>query len=473
MKWAALMMAGVLWGCAPTQSGRDGGENFGLPPLGDAGVRRSMGEWEQLAAGDPEGYRLIVSFARSYNMQGADFDGDGELDMLVRRDPDGTIVRTFELYNPYSPGLTATTFPDGRETLTIDPDFDGRQNVTIEKDPRTFTRVEQRDLNLNDRFEHRRTVVADEAAQTELVIEEEDLSEMGTWVETARYTLNLDKNQGTCARGQGLSNFPVYGVFNAPTSTSSLGSSYPNIIIVQQDAIACNASQTTAVQAAMACALKRLSCLDDASAALAAQVRSALSSKKLYIGCDNACPAADATTTSPSFGPFSAGRMNLRSIFDTLAPDVACTIVMHELMHFADAEMKADHENGEDRVYACARYCNKCVKRGNKMPPPSDMDDCVACAESVPERMKCGVKNEVQRGTCPNLDLCHAGLSGNTTCASCDVTVAKDCKGQRIDDRETFLCCAMCPATHTTNDKPCSGSPTLANSCNLQPPYCP
>jgi hypothetical protein len=471
---ALVVVVCTLSACAATQPPAGDGGNYGLPPAGDAGQVLSLGEWDLDQAADPEGHALISNFAKAYNGQSVDFDGDDQLDFFVTREADGRVVRRFELYNPYYPSFISTTYPDGRETLEIDPDLNGRINMTTESDPRTAVRVELSDLDLNDKFEHRRTTTRNEAAGTELVVEEEDLGETGAWAETARYTLNVEKHQGTCAPGMGLSNFPVYNVFNEPTRTSSLSSTFPNIIIVGDAPIDCTVTQSTAIRSAMACALKKLTCLDSSSASLGARVRSAMSSRKLYIGCNNACPYADATTTSPLIPGIHSGRMNLRSDFETLTPDEQCLIVSHELMHFADVPMTDKHEEGDDRVYACARYCSKCMKRGPKTPPPSDMDDCVACAETSAERRKCGVKEEPQMGSCPPDNFCHAGLAGNTACATCRVSVQKDCKGNRLDDREALLCCETCPAGYTSPEKICLGPSTgLANTCNAQPPECP
>ncbi len=465
MKRLALLAA--LAGCSgappPPGAGSDASGDFGLPPAGDGGLSFSLGTWEAERVTDPEGYRLLAGYSRARAGQSVDLDGDGEVDIAVWREPDGRLVQWYLVGRAYfRPLWVAQRFLDGRTTLEIDRDENQPFDVLVETDPRLNRRVEQYDDDFNRAFERRRTLTTDAAAGTQLVVEERDAQQNGTWVETRRFTLQLHANQAEDDGCNGVSNFPLEPFADVP-----LVLIHPSIgIVVDETQVKCSGENVKAAKEAALCAIKKIdSCLRNSNAEVAARVQAALSNGYVNIGCNNPCPGRDATTLSP--------RMNLRSNFSTLTPDERCAIVLHELMHHADVPRDDTHKDGVDRVYACARYCNKCVKRGPTAPPPSDQDDCVTCAETGPERARCGVKEDVVDGTCTGNALCSGGLGGNMPCETCSVKVQKDCKGSRLDDRETYLCCKTCPNGYPTNPTDCRFSnPTLSNTCNMKPPGC-
>jgi hypothetical protein len=224
------------------------------------------------------------------------------------------------------------------------------------------------------------------------------------------------------------------------------------------------------VQGAFSCALKRLSCLDRSNKDVASRVRNALSSRRLFVGCNNPCDNANATTASPS-NYFGSGRMNLHDDLAT-QPDLMCRTVLHELMHFADVPHDEHHEDGLDRIYACGRYCHDCDKDSIAgAAVPTNNEDCARCGETRAERSRCGVKKSLEASDCNALDLCHAGLTGNVLCETCQGFVEKDCNGEALGDA-AWACCATCPAAYPRNDEPCTGK-MGTDSCSMKTPECP
>ncbi|MFT3837707.1 MAG: hypothetical protein QM723_11995 [Myxococcaceae bacterium] len=456
---SAVAVLGVACGGGGGPPVGDGGGSDGLPPAGDGGLVRPVSGWAGLEHDDPQGYALLTGLELAGSGETADLDGDGFADIVSWRDDDGTLEQWYVVGRAsWRPLWALTRFLDGRVLLQIDRNENTTKDIVIETDPKAGTRVEQYDDDYDETFEFRRTLTDDLAAGTRLVVEETYDTTAMTWSESKRFTVSLGAN--AC---NGLSNYPG-NPFVSPTLVA--GGAGEIRIITDDPDVKCSPTQEKAVRKAVACAAKKAKeCLVDSNAELSSKLLSTIASSHLEIGCNNPCPAADATTLNHW--------MNVRPDWDTLGDDVACAVMMHELMHYSDVQRDETHDDGVDRIYSCSRYCNKCLKRGPASPQPTDMQDCVACAGTAAERENCGHRQQITTGPCSTGDICHAGLAGNLPCDVCRQEEWQDCAGNSLGGGTEFVCCELCPSGYTSPEEACTGPTSVTDTCMQQPPKCP
>jgi hypothetical protein len=467
------LMLVIITSCTPVMSMNDAGVLDTPVPLPD------LSQWEEAAdAGviDQKTVWLMGQYARAQQGQSVDLDGDGDLDLIQTTSPEGVrkAVRMSSTHYYYK-DWQREVWPDGRILFQIDRDYDDKFDVVTE----TFAdgkRVTREDRDLNDKFELRTTALRNAANDGWEVVEEKDATEKGIWVETRRYQAS-DVNaqgQGTCDGTkftpepdwirEVVAGPPLAIYVRNPQSTAPL------------DANSCTVSQTMRLLQAYSCAFERLGCLRRSNVRIAAQLEHRFTQKNpVGVLCGNPCPNVSAQTASQSaIATNGFDRTVWRNEeIDLLTEDERCGIALHELIHTAGSFIDlTSHKDGIDQIYSCARYCGRCVNRPNPQ-QVSRTQDCMACAETVAERRRCGSK-EIQVEATSTLALCHGSIGVNKACTSYKGIVEADCKGFpfSITSSPRNLCCASCPIdADRFNDKPCVSPPQLSENCS-SPPEC-
>jgi hypothetical protein len=113
---------------------------------------------------------------------------------------------------------------------------------------------------------------------------------------------------------------------------------------------------------------------------------------KITIGCE----LGDA----PAYAQYRAVALTeLRHIsinkadLKTLFGDHLRELIFHELLHIAEFPVNpATHDDGDDQLYSCARYCSGCLLEGINGAPEHSSVDCARCADSPERKKSCGFK---------------------------------------------------------------------------------
>ncbi|MCL2626445.1 MAG: hypothetical protein FWD46_06490 [Cystobacterineae bacterium] len=169
--------------------------------------------------------------------------------------------------------------------------------------------------------------------------------------------------------------------------------------------------------------------------------------------------------------------------------------LLHELLHTLGFDNYSwNHGKGEDKTYSCSRYCSGCVTGFGAN------EDCVRCASTREEKMKCGVKYNAPFGlpTTPILlcDIQDHGTPNNAPvfCNPATSRIAKFfyCDGKtsipELDELWSgWYCCDVCPCVRNClsggNDHAVSCVDSfgryiplppgqLALDCDKPPPFC-
>ncbi|GMU58995.1 MAG: hypothetical protein AMXMBFR34_07580 [Myxococcaceae bacterium] len=457
----------VLGGCSSTPP-------TDVPDASLPGVPRiDVSEWTGVVS--EQTTKLLEQLGRAWAGQSADLDGDGKVDLLALRDADGALTYRYEPSANGRPGWLLERLPDGHERLSMDLDERTFWDVVIDDYP-DGRRLVMKDRDFNNKYDFRSTATRTVTGDGWEVVEEEDATETGTWTETRRYRMDDVAWQG--AKCNGFRNWVV-----APelANTRTIGQTtigFAGVPSGPQDdstSLACTQPHRDKLMRAFACALDRLGCLDLANREFATLAWATVTTRKILVGCGNDCAGAIAATDRvPDADARSRMAWNPAEI-DRLSDQDLCSTALHEMLHWAGAPHdKANHDDGSDQIYACGHYCGGCTHEGPLQPPRSSMEDCVVCAGSEEERVRCGWKQKLADITCPTYNLCHGGIGVNAACSTCQGIWYYDCMDSKLSDAPEFYCCATCaPPADRANDKPCTSPPTLRDSCNQPPPECP
>jgi hypothetical protein len=402
-------------------------------------------------------------------------NGDGRVDLLVLRDADGSVTYRYE------PNA------NGRPLWILEKRADGHKRLSMDLDERTFWdvviedfvdghRVEMKDTNFDHTYDFRSTWTRTASDDGYEVVEEVDPTGAGAWTETRRYFMSDVNSQGAkCDPYRNWLMAPDLATSNQLGKSTIEFASVPDGPHDDSKSLACTRPHRDKLMRAFACALDRIGCLDLTNRAFAILTWATVTTQKIVIGCGNDCPQHIAATDRRSTeGARSRMAWNPAEI-DRLSDQDLCSTALHELLHWAGVKSNAaDHDDGTDQIYACGHYCGGCTHEGPLQPPRTSMEDCVVCAGTEAERARCGWKQKLADITCPNLALCHGGIGVNAVCSTCQGIWYYDCMDSKLSDAPEFYCCATCAApADRANDKPCTASPTLADSCNQPPPECP
>ena len=171
--------------------------------------------------------------------------------------------------------------------------------------------------------------------------------------------------------------------------------------------------------------------------------------------------------------------------------DELCNMMIHELIHASrgHGDEPADHNNGVDEIYSCARYCAKCSNAMNGAPNSPNVD-CARCGGTIDEKFTCGFFETMIEKECMENDgngFCQSVQDGGCVrdqCKTCRYIYENTCEKQNVTDLEMvrftkkFWCCSACPescgADARISDK-CiqSNQFNLKNTCKEKPPMCP
>jgi hypothetical protein len=458
-------------------SGTGSGSGTGTGNGTDAGT--GAGGLEHFAAWDgvsPATAAFVTQLPKAWAGEPADLDGDGVAEVTSVALPAGG--RRWES-NPGHAGHPEWFVEKdraGKTTIGLDTVAPTGFDVIEVFDPGTRTRIETIDRDGSGKPEQRRTLRYDPTFSTVEILYEADAQETGAWVEVRHETAPAAWDQpgaaSSAAACDGTSDFPTLYPYWALNRSPDTVPGAPGIRILSGNGATydCNAAESSKVQAAFNCALTRArSCLPSSNARLAKKISASAVAGlgSLYVGCGNSCPGKNATTEGPV--------MNLsRSAIGSPNADDLCSLVMHELFHWAGEPGGSAHDAGaSDAVYSCARYCAHCSHFGKGGTASSNVD-CARCGETEAEKRLCGVQAMATSLPCPAKDLCHAGLGGNFNCTQCEGVKDADCEGNPFStSTSTFSCCRSCPHSGDKNDKPCPGAPKPSLlSCGTKAPQC-
>lgn len=444
-------------------SGGAGGEGggIGLPPS-DALVPLAE-KLNDLRDGDP-----------------VDFDGDGTAETTLVTSPDGSTVWTSDRDGDGVAEYLSTTDADGNSVTEVDADGDGliEQRIELTLDEDSQTRIILVDRDGDGAPDRRTTTRVERATADRESYTEETLAEDGSWTVVESRELSRTKHAGEGC--EGMDHFPDEGTDEAVVPDGTSGVTMRTGV---GTAGACAFADAQMVRDAVECALDRgMQCLGDTNTSNANGLAKALAGKSvmpLRIACGNVCSGTIASTRSYDRPWFTDSKMNVNMWeFSKLDEEGRCSVMLHELMHWAGNGGKADHNDssgdGSDDVYSCGRYCGGCSNAGHGAPGNSSID-CARCADTKARKEACGTKVELEQGECGgNLEgICHAGLAciaGN--CKTCEGPVKRDCDGNVLE--AVAECCAECPSgCDRSNDVPCNGGTESSDTCTPStPPHC-
>lgn len=444
---------------------------------GTAGAGGEGGEGGEGGGGDPFLRELADKLNALHDGEAVDFDGDGHAETQLVDEDDGTSTWIEDRDGDGSPEHLAT-FPADRGVTVAETDASGdgipERHVEITVTSDTQTSVTVADIDEDGFADRRYTWEATRAAPSVVQYTEEHVDDEGNW--TLFLSEEQEKTRHAGGGCEGTDNFPEEGNVEAlvPDGRSTVS------MIEGGFAGACNFSDAQKIRDAVSCALDRgLKCLSDTNTANNNALKQALAGKgvmPLQIACGNICSGVIASTRSWGRPWFSDSRMNVNmDQFGKLDEEGRCSIMLHELMHWAGNEGGADHdEKSEDDVYSCGRYCGGCSNAGHGAPGNSSID-CARCADTKARKKQCGIKEEFEEGPCGGEleGICHAGLAciaGN--CKTCGGPVTRDCDGNVIEANAE--CCSECPSNcNSSNDMPCGGGGNSTDTCQPgTPPHC-
>ena len=167
---------------------------------------------------------------------------------------------------------------------------------------------------------------------------------------------------------------------------------------------ACSKETADAYRAAMACARSRLTyCLtmhnEFLAKALSHRMDASDKSAPMLVACGipPSCGVQGAITDvlTGSVATLRNAKQVLNAEdFRGATEEARCNLGMHEAMHWAGnpgtglgGDMATHHEG--DQVYACSRFCGGACRMG------VPLSDCLACAGTVEEKLRCGRRERV------------------------------------------------------------------------------
>jgi len=165
--------------------------------------------------------------------------------------------------------------------------------------------------------------------------------------------------------------------------------------------------------------------------------------------------------------------------------------LLHEFLHVSGVRHDpATHDNGNDRIYSCARYCSGCIP-GVYGAPQNPNTDCVRCANNVTNKRMCrGYKAELLFAPCmplvdeecpPNL-VCvfhSAEVCGDVFLADCDGSTSFEwlysvrCGTCSRYYRNGMLAFTECTGVSEATCRSSYLQLYAHDSCNQRPPFCP
>jgi hypothetical protein len=469
--------AASIGNCGTVPSGSGGALG---PASGGAGGSGSGG-----AAGtgtiNPDVQRFLDEIAKLRNNQSADLDGDGVkeyqvtvgasgvVEWQVDRDQDGVaeIIRTFD--------------PGSQTAITS---FDLNQDGTTETQEtlQPAKRVIVKDSDGDGTYDWRRTDTFDWTALTVHTVIETAPNNDGAFVVASDET--NPAREAKCPVPAANPNAAPCEVFPSGGANYSLGSDhigvYTNWGATDSADGTCSSAHTEKIQRAFECAVGRVqTCLSDTNQEEFQRLGSALTAGDLHMSCGNHCPNDQAANTDRESDLAPHGDMSWNpDALDSMSEDEACSAALHEMLHWSGApDAGAGHGAGDDLVYACGRYCGGskgCTYSSANTPKNcgvTPQQDCVVCAGTLDEKLKCGYRTQETQGT-PWPGICHAGLG--CIAGQCDDVQAMGkylCDGTLL--QTSTLCCNSCPAgCNDSNDYPCSLYPAPASEDTCNTPAC-
>lgn len=478
-------------GGGPDGSAGDDGGTGGEAGGGTAGDAGMLTPYQYGA----ETQRILAQAALARMGMPADFDGDGRAEYVPMFDGKGGVTVTED---PKGTGMVAYTFVFDAAALTasytFDPKGDGTGKWTIATDINMHQTVTTEDTDYDGNPDWRTTRTVDVQARTAHVVVETAPNNDGNFAVVRDTTIPSDTkggggNGGCSADGVGPS-FPS----NAPTVSAGnnlhirtsngdptgLGGGVGDGSMDGPDG-SCSNAHVKDLQQGIDCALSSgFKCLEGTNAYAAFQLETALAYGSWDVGCGNTC-GPGVTDGANTCGPGSGGCSPIQSAFepsilDGDSPTNTCDLVLHEMLHWAGVPSDDTHDQGNDQVYACGRYCGGCDE-GSPWAVPQGMGitqntDCAKCASTPEEKAQCGT--QLKNGSMTNNAVCHQGLACiSANCADPHQMNVVDCNGQTLPQFAAGIwCCNSCPAgCNQSNDLPCGANPTTTG-CNGGTPFC-
>jgi len=467
----------------PGGGGLDGGGSLIDGLDGEAGIRTYVASAAMK--------KLVQGLADLAAGVPADLNGTGTPATTLAVNPDGSFTLT---YAPAT-GTPVVVQSNGTGTVTI-TDSSGPGGVPHQTDVFTSSAtIDQETLTVDEDFngmmDHRYTwITRASSPDVQSYTEEDDTAETGNWTTVQSLTLTTWKNQGTPCNGG--DRFPTTGTSFQPPDWGGrlpihimLGSGAPpgGVDLTGE----CDPDTTASIMDAVDCAMTDgKACIDATNGRESGLLDEALlppgqrTRAPLDIGCGGGCTNLPAATAGRAASGGRDSQMNINpSIWNTLDANQQCSLMLHELMHWAGAKGAADHDDANgahtDEVYSCGRYCGHCSHYGAGSPNNSSVD-CARCADSADGKQACGARQTTTTGDCAGqfTGICHQGLAcllGD--CQSCNRRRTEACDGTLLSLTPT--CCQTCPSNcNASNDFPCNGTPPNLDGCtDTSPPLCP
>lgn len=447
-----VVLSAVCAGCSAT-----------TPAVPDSGTTASardvdLSAWEGVV--DDASLRQLRQLWKVSAGESADWDGDGVLDLVVLKTPEGVTRIRYEPNPRQRPVWVSEKRPDGSWWLGVDHDGTSFFHTLVEESPAEHKTVITKDLNLNKKYDHREIRLIDEAAGVVHVTDEEAPMEDGVWQTVATQDDDIFQLQGSTS-----CNPPFLTTTDAQVNGPHPNSN-PTFTVATTTPGRCSGEQLKATERAVACVFKRLSCIEKTNTALGARLLHALT-EDIRIGCEP-------QTTCPSVWGVTMEGGHRISLFEDAFGDETrlCEVLLHELLHIIKVDKSPTHNKGTwDRVYACSTLCTSCSSAGRAAKSAANV--CADCAETPKERAACGV--EIRLASCDiNYTHCHGGIGVNSSCAEPKCNTFYDCAGNLIMGAYApeYRCCNSCPVDAPKNDVPCTGVPTTSSECAQTPAVC-
>lgn len=422
----------------------------------------------------PDDLRFLREIAKASLGEAADLDGDGVSEVTAARLEDGTTRWDFDTLNDDWPMMTAERLPSGKVTLAFRLNQTSQVNAVHVYDGPSSTFEWNDNLRANY-FNRRETRLLDEVAATLTIRRETRATESDAWVPETAYTLPSTLEQPAPA-SCGFPPAPDV-ISTLPPAPSGAGITFSDVPGYQ-----CSPEAKQKIQRAYVCALRKAmnGCLLRRNSKLAVELLGLFVAKRttFLASCEvESCDGAALANTSSAYLPLQGGGRLGRIRFSPNKLNTGgcagsedgnwCKVMLHELLHHTSARMSPDHNSAalyddlwNDQVESCAADCAANCYAGSACEGKAKPGElCAACAGTPSEREACGYTEEkrVTGSVCPNLDLCHAGLTGNALCTTCVDWAFVDCLQNPLPGSERlFHCCLECPAGYDKNDRPCN-----------------
>jgi hypothetical protein len=442
-----------------------GGDAADAPPPPGDGAAGPAGEAGVVPPRSDAAIYLDDQFARFLAGQPADLNGDGIPDTFVEALPGGGTRTRRDLNQDGVNDVVTDVDSAGNSTTSIDDDGDGKvdRTDTTQVGP-PFVRVERWDENHDGLFERRRTSTTDAIADTIHVVVEVDETAAHTSTMLSDETVDLIEGAGAVDRA--CMNLPVVD----PDTDGPAREDH--IRIPTHESVPsgyCNMKEAMKLSAAFDCARDQMhkNCLDNLDSNVTRRIEDGLKEHGLRVTC-GLCLGVVQAATEVDGSISSFNHLHLA----TLSDPQLCVAATHELMHMAGyAGPKTHDDDHDDKIYACSRTCNGCTD----WPPvgagisTSQGRDCATCAETLPNKMKCGSKPKLVATSClPQYTVCRSGLLAYK-CPDCKAKQWATCDDITFADTG-FTCCQACDKPSDPNFAPCSDQP---KECTMKPSYCP